>query len=282
MIRGAAIALLAVSTAVAQPVQRGNASWYGEEHRGLTMANGRPFNPDALTCASWFYPLGTVLHVRCDRRSVYVVVTDRGPRSDLVASGRVIDLSRRAFELLGNLRVGLLPVEIRPAMQITDHQLREILQASHLPGYLWQLADSTYETVSADWVVENWNAWLESRPSELVVFGDAAGKTIRLRPLWIAEACDCDDLSIGNVAYAQVGNALSAQKTRLPRGGLAFGFLFYMAGPSRVENFGVSGMHSINWFIDHDSTVRFFEPGVGRAVELLDPERATATFGLAA
>lgn len=116
MIRCLAIALLAASTALASPVQRGAASWYGEEHRGRPMADGRPFNPDALTCASWYFPLGTVLHVRHARRSVYVVVTDRGPQRDLVRAGRVVDLSRRAFELLGNLNHGLLPVEICPAL----------------------------------------------------------------------------------------------------------------------------------------------------------------------
>lgn len=108
----ALLSAVALAKADAAPVQRGAASWYGEEHRGQPMADGRPFNPDALTCASWFFPLGTVLRVQCGRRCVYVIVTDRGPRRDLVAQGRVVDLSRRAFELLGNLNVGLLPIEI--------------------------------------------------------------------------------------------------------------------------------------------------------------------------
>jgi len=42
-----------------------------------------------------------------------VIVTDRGPRRDLVANGVVIDLSRRSFELLGNKDLGHLPVVIR-------------------------------------------------------------------------------------------------------------------------------------------------------------------------
>src|SRR5215468_7676281 len=41
----------------------GVASWYGEEHRGRLMANGKRFNPDKLTAASWFYPLGTKVQV---------------------------------------------------------------------------------------------------------------------------------------------------------------------------------------------------------------------------
>lgn len=283
MIRAAAIALLVTSTAVAVPVQRGLASWYGEEHRGRTMANGRPFNPDALTCASWFYPLGTVVEVKHGRRLVYVCVTDRGPRADLVAAGRVIDLSRRAFELLGDINVGLVPVEIRPAqMNITQKQVRDILVAAKIPGWLWQLPDDNYETVSEDWVRDNWSAWLDARPAELVIFRDAGGKSVRDRPVWIAECDDCDNLAIGSVAHAQVGNALAAKATGAARGGLAYGFLFYVANPARPENFGVFGPHSIQWFIDHSLTLRFFEPGVGQVVEPLDAERSTACFGLAA
>lgn len=89
------------------------ASFYSEECRGLLMANGRPFNPDRLTCASWDYPLGATLEITSGGRSVHVTVTDRGPAKRLVARGVVIDLTRAAFERLGDLDRGHLPVEIR-------------------------------------------------------------------------------------------------------------------------------------------------------------------------
>jgi rare lipoprotein A len=57
----------------------GCASWYGKDYAGHIMANGHPFDPEALTCATYAYPLGTVLRVVCNRRSVRVLVTDRGP-----------------------------------------------------------------------------------------------------------------------------------------------------------------------------------------------------------
>lgn len=91
------VAALLFLGALTVQAQAGVASWYGDEHRGRPMANCQPFNPDALTCASWFYPLGTRLHVRCNDRAVSVVVTDRGPARRLVRAGRVIDLSRAAF-----------------------------------------------------------------------------------------------------------------------------------------------------------------------------------------
>src|SRR5262245_6580022 len=78
------------------------ASWYGEEYRGKLMANCEPFDPDKLTAASWFFPLGTKVRVTAagSTNSVEVIITDRGPRRDLVRQGRIIDLSCAAFERL--------------------------------------------------------------------------------------------------------------------------------------------------------------------------------------
>ena len=89
------------------------ASWYGNEHRGQLMANGHRFNPDKLTAASWFYDLGTRVVVTCDDRSVVVEITDRGPAKRLVEKGRIIDLSRAAFEKLADPDVGLIDVTVR-------------------------------------------------------------------------------------------------------------------------------------------------------------------------
>jgi len=91
----------------------GTASWYGEEHRGRLMANGKRFDPDQLTCASWFYPLGTRLRVSNQRsEGVVVVVTDRGPARRLVRDGRIVDLSRAAFARLAGVERGLVRVGV--------------------------------------------------------------------------------------------------------------------------------------------------------------------------
>ena len=89
------------------------ASWYGEEHRGLPMANGHPFNPDLLTAASWSYPLGTKVVVTHEDRSVVVEITDRGPAKRLFHRGRKIDLSRSAFARLADPDLGLIEVAVR-------------------------------------------------------------------------------------------------------------------------------------------------------------------------
>jgi rare lipoprotein A len=96
---------------------KGVASWYGEDHRGRLMANGRKFNPDRLTAASWFYPLGTRVRVtlRSENkapRSVLVTITDRGPAKDLVRDGRIIDLTHAAFKRLGRPGQGLVAVTV--------------------------------------------------------------------------------------------------------------------------------------------------------------------------
>src|SRR5512140_1689862 len=98
-------------------VLKGQASWYGEAHRGKLMANGRRFDPDKLTAASWFYPLGTkvrvtITHPALPRRTLMVTVTDRGPAYDLVREGRIIDLARGAFRRLAPTDVGLVGVVV--------------------------------------------------------------------------------------------------------------------------------------------------------------------------
>ena len=111
----------------------GLASWYGEAHRGKLMANGKRFNPDRLTAASWFYPLGTKVKVTLQTRSgatrsVLVTITDRGPSTDLVREGRIIDLAYAAFKRLGEPDVGLVPVTVRPVeserRQIPDRKMQ--------------------------------------------------------------------------------------------------------------------------------------------------------------
>jgi rare lipoprotein A len=112
--------VLVISSALAEiKPASGMASWYGEDHRGRLMANGKRFNPDKLTAASWFYPLGTKVRVTLDSnrqnpRTVLVTITDRGPAKDLVRDGRIIDLTHAAFKRLGRPAIGLVAVTVEP------------------------------------------------------------------------------------------------------------------------------------------------------------------------
>ena len=113
-------------TAATKPVSV--ASWYGEEHRGKLMANGRRFDPDKMTAASWFYPIGTQVRVTVKSAayrnspppSVLVTITDRGPARRLVRHGRKIDLAHAAFKELADPEAGLVEVTISP---VTDAKM---------------------------------------------------------------------------------------------------------------------------------------------------------------
>lgn len=92
----------------------GLASWYGDEVRGVLMANGEPFDPERFTCAHRTLPFGTRLLVTSLRthKTVVVTVTDRGPAARL---GRVLDLSRVAFKCIDDLGAGITPVKFEAA-----------------------------------------------------------------------------------------------------------------------------------------------------------------------
>jgi rare lipoprotein A len=96
----------------------GVASWYGEDHRGRLMANGKQFDPDKFTAASWFYPLGSRVRVTLkgpgtQSKAVIVRITDRGPSMDLVREGRIIDLTYAAFQRLSAPDRGLIQVRVQ-------------------------------------------------------------------------------------------------------------------------------------------------------------------------
>jgi rare lipoprotein A len=91
----------------------GTASWYGKQHQGRKMANGKPFDPKKLTAASWYFPLGTpirVVNVK-NGQSVIVTVTDRGPNLRL---HRILDLSEAAAGFLDYVGQGLTQVFLYP------------------------------------------------------------------------------------------------------------------------------------------------------------------------
>ena len=102
------------SSADPEMSQMGMASFYSYECANQPMANGKNFDPEKRTAASWFYDLGTVLAVKSIDTGLIteVVVTDRGPSKKLVKKGRVIDLSKRAFQDICALKKVLTSVTI--------------------------------------------------------------------------------------------------------------------------------------------------------------------------
>lgn len=120
----------------------GTASWYGKQHQGRKMANGKPFDRRKLTAAAWNVPLGTVLHVvnLKNGNSVNVTVTDRGPNERL---RRAIDLSEAAAIELDYVDEGLTPVFISPipavAFESSEITAQLIEPPADLPVYVTPL-----------------------------------------------------------------------------------------------------------------------------------------------
>lgn len=92
-------------------VERGHASWYGQDFHGRRTANGEIFGAYYLTAASPVLPIPSYARVTNleNGRSVMVRINDRGP----YMSGRIIDLSYQAAEILGYRAKGSAEVEVR-------------------------------------------------------------------------------------------------------------------------------------------------------------------------
>ena len=90
--------------------ETGIASWYGPKFHNRKTANGEIFDMNAISAAHRTLPLPSVVQVTNlkNGRSLKVLVNDRGP----FAHGRIIDLSRRAAQLLGFERAGTAPVRV--------------------------------------------------------------------------------------------------------------------------------------------------------------------------
>jgi peptidoglycan lytic transglycosylase len=91
--------------------QTGIASWYGKEFSGKYTADGEVFDLNALTAAHRTLPLPSVVQVTNleNGRSIELRVNDRGP----FARGRIIDVSRRAAQLLGFEAQGTAKVRVK-------------------------------------------------------------------------------------------------------------------------------------------------------------------------
>lgn len=91
--------------------ESGKASYYAMKFQLRRTASGERFNNFGLTAAHRKLPFGSKVLVtnRKNGRQVVVRINDRGPH----VKGRIIDLTRRAFSKIADLRKGVADVEIR-------------------------------------------------------------------------------------------------------------------------------------------------------------------------
>lgn len=90
--------------------ETGIASWYGPQFHAKATANGEQFDMNEISAAHKTLPLPTVVQVTNleNGRSLKVRINDRGP----YAHGRIIDMSRRAAQLLGFEQQGTAKVRV--------------------------------------------------------------------------------------------------------------------------------------------------------------------------
>lgn len=91
-------------------IEEGVASWYGPDFHGKRTANGERYDMNALTAAHPTLPLPSIVKVTNldNGRMLNVRINDRGP----FHGRRIIDLSRRAAQLLGFYEAGTARVRV--------------------------------------------------------------------------------------------------------------------------------------------------------------------------
>jgi len=101
-----------------QTHRSGEASFYDETYcerfnPNCITASGDRFDENAFTCACVNdYPLGTLLVVSHQKKSIVVECNDRGSFKEKY--GRMLDLSKAAFEALAPISKGVIEVKVAP------------------------------------------------------------------------------------------------------------------------------------------------------------------------
>jgi rare lipoprotein A len=110
--------------------ETGIASWYGPDFHGKFTANGELYDMNDLTAAHPTLPLPSVVRVTNleNGRSIVVRVNDRGP----YVRGRIIDLSRRAAQLIGMIGTGTAKVRVQ-VLADESHQVALLAQQGEIP-----------------------------------------------------------------------------------------------------------------------------------------------------
>lgn len=104
--------------------ETGIASWYGPGFHGKRTANGEPYDSYAMTAAHPTLQLPCIARVTNleNGRSVVVRVNDRGP----FKRSRLMDVSKRAAEMLGMIGAGTAKVRV----QVLDRESRIVAEAA--------------------------------------------------------------------------------------------------------------------------------------------------------
>ena len=125
--------------------EEGIASWYGDDFHGKRTANGEKFDMNSVSAAHPTLPMPSMVKITNldNGRELKVRVNDRGP----FKSKRVIDLSRRAAQLLGYDMAGVAHVRVEIDAEESLMLKNQALRAN--PGEMPKVAAAPREVVTA-------------------------------------------------------------------------------------------------------------------------------------
>jgi rare lipoprotein A len=91
--------------------ETGIGSWYGAKFHGRKTANGEIYDMNGISAAHRTLPMPSFVRVTNldNGRTMNIRINDRGP----YAHGRILDLSRRAAQLLGYEKQGIARIRVR-------------------------------------------------------------------------------------------------------------------------------------------------------------------------
>ncbi|MCX8500113.1 MAG: septal ring lytic transglycosylase RlpA family protein [Alphaproteobacteria bacterium] len=118
--------------------EEGVASWYGPGFHGKSTANGEVFDTNLLSAAHRTLPMPSFARVTNNGNGRWVIVriNDRGPYVN--TKNRIIDLSRRAAQLLGFIDKGTAAVRVqimgRESKKLADYMRRQKAFLEPNPG----------------------------------------------------------------------------------------------------------------------------------------------------
>ncbi len=125
--------------------EEGIASWYGDDFHGKRTANGEKFDMNSVSAAHPTLPMPSMVKVTNldNGRELKVRINDRGP----FKSRRVIDLSRRAAQLLGYDMAGTAHVRVEIDAEESLTLKNQALRVN--PGEMPKVAAAPREVVTA-------------------------------------------------------------------------------------------------------------------------------------
>ncbi|MGH6718646.1 MAG: septal ring lytic transglycosylase RlpA family protein [Alphaproteobacteria bacterium] len=118
----------------------GVASWYGPQFHGLSTANGELFDQNALTAAHTTLPMPSYVRVTNleNGRALVLRVNDRGP----FVGDRIIDVSKRAAQLLGFMNKGTARVRVEAVAAPDDGTMIATRPAEPVGGVVLASVDT--------------------------------------------------------------------------------------------------------------------------------------------